>query len=147
MEPQIMSPNPYLVTSTLFFLVPAALAVQMGLMAPAIIFSCLVVASISYHTTKDSTLFWIDQVACAAAIGGLGYLAWITGPIGYVIGVLTAGACGLLYYYGWYTTSLVWSPEFWPATRAHILMHTIATVGTVAALLAFKEKTNTPIAQ
>jgi hypothetical protein len=133
-------PNPYLFLSSLLFLLPmyAAQPIQELWMTRAVL-GGLVIASTSYHATKNSTLYYIDQAAVFALFlrsiidglkGGRGCLT---------IALAVNGTCCYLYYYGRLHQGLIWSPDFFVATASHISMHLIVIVGYIALITQYTE--------
>ncbi len=137
-----MLPNPYLVGTTMLFLIPVVIAASLGAVPYALTFLLLTVASISYHSTKNTALFWVDQGACGAAALAL-CAAGFTGLWPATVSALTISGISILYYYGWAQQRLVWSTDFWTATSSHMLMHLIAVIGATTTLwLAYKDNSN-----
>ena len=133
-------PNPCLVLSSLFFLSPlyAALQIQELWLTRAALGS-LVVASASYHVTKNGTLYYIDQ----AAVFVLFLRSIIDGLRGgggcLTIAFAVNGTCFYLYYYGRLYQGLIWSPDFVVATASHVSMHLIVAGGYVALIAQYAE--------
>jgi hypothetical protein len=133
-------PNPYLFLSSLLFLLPmyAARPIQELWMTRAAL-GGLVVASASYHATKNGTLYYIDQAAVFALFLRSIIDGWLGGGRCLTIALAVNGTCGYLYYYGRVTQGLIWSPDFFVATASHLSMHLIVAGGYVALIAQYAE--------
>ena len=123
------SPNPYLVTSTLTFVIPLYYANLLQIWSTQYVFGSLIIASSAYHMTKHPLLYYTDQCMVAALI----YRSIIDGLAGgHICTSITAFInilCGYLYYYGRLKQSLIWSPDFYTATASHACMHSLVAIG------------------
>jgi hypothetical protein len=126
--------NPWLIATSVAFTLPYIYAARMG--ASLLSFASLALATVSslYHATKDPTLFWIDQVVVI-------HMAAATLLHGYRHGTIHIscsfiGVNMILYYVGWYFTSLIWSHTYIIATTAHAFMHVWTIVGIFTILYA-----------
>lgn len=130
MDPRIMQPNPWLIATSLAFIIPLVYGIYKRAYILVAGVLTVLVCSTLYHSTKDPVLFWVDQISVIYLITALllySYqkLRWIG------ISMVTAGILlnSVLYYYGWFTKSLVWSEEFKTATTAHATMHLATNIG------------------
>lgn len=131
-------PNPYLVSSSLFFLWPLYSALQIQeLWGTAATLGGLVIASSSYHATKNRALYYIDQ----GAVSLLFLRSIIDGVSGdcLTIAVAVNCICFYLYYYGRMRQTLIWSPDFFIATASHAGMHLIVALGYVCLVAQYAE--------
>jgi hypothetical protein len=134
------SPNPYLVISSLLFLIPAHYAHDVEQLWPTTYaLRGLVIASSAYHLTKHHVLYYIDQGAVItlfirSIIDGL-----YGGPTCITISMAINLMCIYLYYYGRLTQSLIWSSSFHEATASHVFMHSIVVVGYSALILNYEK--------
>ncbi len=132
------SPNPYLVFSSLLFLVPSyysSWSKQLWLTTYAL--NGLVIASSAYHLTKHHVLYYIDQGAVISLFARSIIDGYYGGTTCIIIVSLTNAICFYLYYYGRLTQSLIWSPSFLEATVSHVCMHSIVMVGYSVLILNY----------
>jgi hypothetical protein len=122
-------PNPYLVTSTLTFLLPLSVALQTGNVETQRAFLALLVVSTSYHATKYRPLYYVDQIAVNYLVLRSFLDGYAGGPASLSISVAVNLICLYLYTYGRLTQGLIWSPSFKVATTTHALMHCIVAGG------------------
>jgi hypothetical protein len=122
-------PNPYLVASTLTFLVPLHAAAQLELWQTQLVLSALLVASTSYHATKNGLLYYADQAAVTALVWRSVVDGLNGGPLCTGIAIGVNAACVYLYYYGRIRQTLIWSPQFVTATASHAGMHLLVAGG------------------
>jgi hypothetical protein len=123
--------NPYLVASSLLFLLPILTVRRLHLAATAHTLLSVAVISTAYHATKNPILYWVDQ----AAVGNLVWRSvvdgWKGGGTALRISAAVNTGAFILYYVGRATGSLIWSKEFWFATASHATLH----IGVVAGYL------------
>ena len=138
------APNPYLVLSSLLFLAPMYSAYHIQeLWATMVALGGLIIASTSYHMTKNGVLYYIDQGAVIilflrSIIDGLG-----GGDGCLTISVAVNSACFYLYYYGRLYQGLIWSPDFFVATASHACMHILVAGGYIALIAQYAENLKT----
>ena len=138
------SRNPYLVLSSLLFLAPMYSAYHIQeLWVTTAALGGLIVASTSYHMTKNGVLYYIDQGAISILFlrsiidglrGGSGCLT---------IALAVNGTCFYLYYYGRLYQGLIWSPDFFVATASHACMHLLVAGGYIALIAQYAENLKT----
>ena len=118
-------PNPWLVASSFSFLVPYWMcrshpagprATQSPLLA-------LIAASAAYHATKDPVIFYLDQIAVWTFAWRTLQDGWRGGQKSWAVAAVSNTTTFVVYYYGRYTQSLLWSPEYAVATAAHMGFH------------------------
>lgn len=134
MEPRIMQPNPWLIGTSLAFLLPLGYTLrhrQTLVMAAAL--WLVVIVSTIYHATKDPILFWIDQLAVFTLGLSALYFGLKQGGAPLLITVIVVAGCAAAYYGGWLFDSLIWSEHFTTATASHALMHLWVIGGIVLA--------------
>ena len=137
MDPRIMQPNPWLIATSLAFLIPLGYTLsdrRTFILAGAL--WLVVIVSTLYHATKDPVLFWLDQVAVFTVVLSALYFGLKQGGAPLVIMGIVGAGCALMYYGGWLFDSLVWSEHFATATASHALMHLWVIGGLVLATVS-----------
>ena len=115
--------NPYLVMSSITCIIPLTLSANYKQWDLYFSLLYILLSSVVYHSTKNYTVYWIDQSACYVVIYVLfekcvklketvHFYTW-------------SGTVGVLYFGGYFTKRLVWSPDYIEATGCHVLMHLI----------------------
>jgi hypothetical protein len=116
-----MNPNPYLVGTSLLFIVPASYAAYTRFWSACAVLTYLMTVSSIYHATKNNYLFYLDQTACILYALYTMHQSYKHGLI-YVWYVGT-GFTVLVYYGGYLTQSLVYSRNLVVATVCYGVMH------------------------
>ena len=118
-----MEPNPYLVASSLTFIIPTTLAAYNQQWLHYSILLNLMLMSSLYHATKNITLFYLDQVACFALTASTIRLSLINNH--YTVPITTIGYTIGTYYGGYMYNTFIWSPDKSVATFYHVIMHIV----------------------
>jgi peptidoglycan biosynthesis protein MviN/MurJ (putative lipid II flippase) len=139
------NPNPYLVASTLTFLAPLSIAVQLNDTHTQAAFTFLLVASTAYHATKHPVLYYIDQIAANYLVIRSFLDGYRGGAASLAISISVNLTCIYLYMYGRKTQSLIWSPSFEVATATHAFMHCLVAAGYSCLLYVAKGTDREPI--
>jgi len=118
-----MQPNPYLIATSLMFIIPASYAAYTKYWSACLVLTYLTLVSTIYHATKNNYLFYLDQTACII-------YALYTMCQSYKYGLIYVWYVGtgftvIVYYGGYLTQSLVYSPNLLVATICHAMMHLI----------------------
>ena len=131
----MLEPNPWLVASSLFFLIPTTINAIKDQWSLYTVNVSVVFISSLYHATKIVPLFYVDIVAAnSLALIHLVYtieshVRWIT--------ILDILYCIFLFYYGYARKKFVWDVRTSHATFYHVLMHlSVITSATAVALLS-----------
>jgi hypothetical protein len=125
-ENNMLSPNPYLVATSITFVIPTTLAAYKQVWSQYVACLLIIIVSSLYHSTKNEILFWLDQVVCIAltinsiklALKHKLYAIPATG-ITYIL---------TMYYGGYVTKTLIWSPDLTVATISHMSMHIVTNI-------------------
>jgi hypothetical protein len=123
------NPNPYLVASTLTFLAPLSMATQLDMIQTQNAFIFLLVASTTYHATKNRVLYYIDQAAVNYLVVRSLIDGYMGGAASLTVSISVQVVCFYLYMYGRKTQGLIWSPSFQVATATHVFMHCLVAAG------------------
>lgn len=118
-----MQANPYLVVSSLLFLVPTTYAAYTRIWSAYAVLLYITAVSSLYHATKNEKLFYLDQTACILYAAYSGYQLYKNNVI--YVWYFSAGFSILVYYGGYLTNSMVYSPNIVIATMCDIMMHFI----------------------
>ena len=126
-----MEPNPWLVTSSLSFLLPCALCYVLNLPVLSAIYGLVTCVTSIYHATKHPTLVWADfalsQLSHVMTVSYIVQGGWVSMPA-YAVWLTYT----LLTYYGGYATStLIWDLDRTRATPWHILLHVSTSATTL----------------
>jgi hypothetical protein len=116
-------PNPWLIASSLLFLLPALEARRQHVAATATTLLSLSIVSALYHLTKNPVLYYLDQLAVLAIVSRSIVDGLKGGGASLQICVAVNAGSFVLYYVGLATHGLIWSPNFWVATGSHAFMH------------------------
>ena len=131
----MLEPNPWLVTSSLCFLIPTTLNAIKDQWSLYTVNVTVVFVSSLYHANKLFPLFYVDIVAAnSLALIHLfytieSYVRWIT--------ILDILYCAFLFYYGYAHKQYVWDVRKSHATFWHVSMHiSVIASATAVALLS-----------
>ena len=129
-----MNPNPWLVATSLTFLLPATLFAGKGLWYLYYSNIAVVTVSAMYHATKWAPLFYID-VATANTFAVLHTLYAIEKGV-HLIPVPGLLYSLLMFWVGYQQRQFVWHPNLVYATLWHMSMHmaVISSITTLALL-------------
>ena len=129
-----MEPNPYLVCSSLLFIIPTTAGAYYRQWNMYLTFLLITIISSLYHATKNKYLIIIDYFACYNIVYVMYYQ---TAKIGQTQNYLIwTGACGILFWGGYLTKRLVFSPDTIENNISHVSMHLIVVFsGTYASYL------------
>lgn len=126
--------NYTLVASSLLLLIPAWAALKAGDTVRVWYHAGVTVVSITYHLTKHPVVFWIDVAVANSLVPSVLPLVaqrdYAMFP--YVFGV---GYCITVFFYGYIKKDLMWHPDPIVATRYHVSLHWVASVGLAFAIL------------
>lgn len=126
-----MEPNPYLVCSSLLFIVPTTMGAYYRQWNLYLTFLLITIISSLYHATKNKYLIIIDYAACYNIVYVMYYQ---TAKIGQTQNYLIwTGACGMLFWGGYLTKRLVHSPNITEKNISHVLMHLIVVFSGISA--------------
>jgi hypothetical protein len=128
--------------SALLFLTNAAHAAFRELWLYVLAFISLATTSWVHHGNRDTVdprlgpvHFWLDQVAVWAVIlTGAYYLLTYLTPTQQLVPAIAFATVGLLYVYGAYANCFCFDRDQAVATRTHVCMHAISSVGHHAIL-------------
>jgi hypothetical protein len=125
-----MEPNPFLVGTSVLFVIPTTLAAyhrQWHLYAPFLFMS--IISSV-YHATKYRPLLYLDYPGCYWVLITLGVETYKIGQFHFFM--LFSGMCGFLFWGGYLLERFVHSPEIVEKTFSHMLMHMIVVGSSIA---------------
>jgi hypothetical protein len=118
-----MQPNPYLVCSSLLFVIPTTMGAYYRQWNMYFTFLFIMIISSLYHATKNKYLIIIDYIACYNIVYVMYYqTAKINQTQNYII---WCGACGVLFWGGYVTKRLVHSPNMIEKNISQVFMHLI----------------------
>lgn len=125
--------NQYLAFSSLFFASNTIINFAMSNTLYAFLFFALTIASTYHHCYYKEYSGYFDKIALFAVILYGGTIFWnkkTNAPIwlnGTVVGLFLL--CGILYYCGYATQTMCFSPNIEDANQWHMLMHAAASIG------------------
>lgn len=118
-----LTPNLHLVLTSLTFIIPTTIAAYYQEWIHYAALLNLTIVSCLYHSTKNTTLFWLDQLACFALVATTIRLSLLNNhrfvPI--TASIYTLG----IYYGGYYLKTFMWSTDKMVATLYHMSMHAV----------------------
>jgi hypothetical protein len=134
-----MEPNPYLVGSSLLFVIPTTMGAYYRQWDLYFTFLFITLISSLYHATKNKYLLCIDYVACYNIVYVLYYN---TRNIGYTYYyMIGTSSCAVLFWGGYLTNHFIFSTHKFERNVTHIGMHLIVVVsGIFASYLINKEQ-------
>ena len=124
-----LQPNPYLVATSLTFLIPATFFAFQGQWLMYTSNVMISIISTLYHATKWPPLFYID--VCMANILTLLHLLYAIQMGYWYLPLPGIGYSILMFIYGHKYTCFVWHPSLDQATRWHISMHIVVVISVV----------------
>jgi hypothetical protein len=126
-----LQPNPYLVASSICFILPTTTAAYYKVWdLYASNLAILIVSSI-YHSTKNTYMFWVDQTVVWVYTGTFIRFCLLHN-INY-ISLATLFYSIYLYYIGYRYTLYIWSENPVEATLYHISMHMVVLLSNTCA--------------
>ncbi len=136
----LMEPNPYLVGSSLLFLIPTTMAAIYRQWP--MYFALLYISFISslYHATKYKYLLPFDYIGCYVL---LYTLYQETSKLGYLLHFkIGSGSCAILFWGGYLTNHLTWSDNKIEASLSHLVMHFIVIASSICTshLMSIEDK-------
>lgn len=128
-----MEPNPYLVCSSLLFVIPTTMGAYYRQWNIYFTFLLMTLISSLYHATKNQYLVIVDYSACYNIVYVMYYQ---TSKIGhrtnYFIYSGACAACAVLFWGGYLTNHLVFSADPFEKNVSHVTMHLIVISSAIA---------------
>jgi hypothetical protein len=119
----IYQPNPYLVLSSILFIIPATLAAYKKLWVEYI--ACIFITLISsiHHATRLPITYFLDKIACYYLI----YIFYISSKkINKIYIWMIGAAYGLIVYHISYIFNImIWNEVYYISTLWHVSMHLV----------------------
>jgi hypothetical protein len=119
----IDQPNPYLVLSSILFIIPATLAAYKNLWSEY--FACIIITLISsiHHATRLTITSYLDKIACYY----LTYIFYISSKKinKLYIWIIGAGYSIIVYNVGYIFNMMAWNKVYYISTLWHISMHLV----------------------
>ena len=119
-------PNPYLVFTSLLFVIPTTTAAYYRQWIPYSASLAITLASSIYHATKYRPILIVDKMACYYLTATNLYFATKHGLI--VVPVSASLYCILVFFYGHYYKRFVFAQDKQEALAWHISMHLVVMV-------------------
>jgi len=116
-----MEPNPYLVASSVLFIIPTTMSAYNRHWLLYSIFLYMSLVSSIYHATKYKPLLYLDYPGCYALVLITGYENWKSGRVLYWIA--GTSTCGILFWGGWCSGRLIFSTDSLEKNISHAGMH------------------------
>ena len=135
-----MEPNPYLVGSSLLFLITTTMAANYRQWVIYSVFLYISFISSLYHATKNRYLLPFDYMGCYIV---LYTLYQETNKLGYILHFkIGSSCCALLFWGGYFTNHLTWSDNKIEATLSHLVMHFITITAAICTshLMSVEDK-------
>jgi len=133
-----MEPNPYLVGSSLLFVIPTTMGAYYKQWDLYMTFLFITLISSLYHATKNKYLLSIDYIACYNIVYVLYYT---TQTIGYTYTyILSSGSCAFLFWGGYLTNRFIFSDNKIEKNISHVGLHLIVLVSGVSASYLTNQK-------
>ncbi len=130
-------PNPYLVLSSLLYIVPLYAANQANIQIAKSAFSLLLPASIAYHATRHPIIYYIDQVGVYSVVVGSWIDGYNGGQISSFYAILSNIISFYLFFWGKMTGTLIWSNSYFISTTSHALLHAASAIGYTFLILNY----------
>ena len=137
-----LQPNPYLVCTSLLFVVPTTTTAYYRQWVPYSASMFLMLASSIYHATKYQPILIVDKVACYYLTATNLYYATQHGVI--TVPVLASLYCMLVFHYGHYTRTFVFAEDKQEALGWHISMHLVVMLAVLYGSVRIGIDSNTP---
>ena len=118
-----MQPNPYIVCSSILFAVPMSIAANHRHWNMYAVFLYMTIVSSIYHATKYQPLLLLDYPGCYAVVAVLGYERYRIRQFNQAL--LYSSMCAVIFWGGFMTTRLAYSPDTTEQTATHVIMHLI----------------------
>jgi hypothetical protein len=121
-----MQPNPYIVASSILFVIPTTIAASYRHWKIYAVFQYMTIVSSLYHATKYPPLLFLDYPGCYAIVAVLGYERYKIRQFKQAI--LYSSMCALLFWGGYITNRLTYSNNVIEQSISHVIMHLIVII-------------------
>ena len=128
--------NPYLVLSSILFVIPTTVAAYKRHWILYATFGYVTIVSSLYHATKYQPLLYLDYPGVCIITVVPGIECWKSRYLThyFIIGTMII----ILYWGGWFTGHLIFADDPFEQTISHAAMHLLANVGGIATCLISK---------
>lgn len=124
-----MKPNPYLVLSSISFVIPTTVAANYRIWNLYAIFLYMTVVSSIYHATKYPPLLYLDYPGCYTLVFVVGYETYKIQKFREFI--FSCSVCAILFWGGYFTKRFVFSENYMEKTITHCMLHIIVMLSGV----------------